>query len=172
MYNRIVSFINNKERDSMDKEEMLSSVFNNMTERHGILNSLEEMKFISEHNIFEVHCIELIEKIHDANVTKLSKAFRVTRGAISKLTKKLIKAGTIEPYQKPENKKEIYYKLTKFGMDIYLKHERLHQNRIDRDSLLFSKLSEGEKDSLINIFKKIDTHLKNELKKMGIDDYI
>lgn len=109
----------------------------------------------------EVHCIDLIEKIQDPNVTKLSKVFRMTRGAISKLTKRLIKAGSIETYQKPGNKKEIY-----------LKHENLHQNRIDRDSILFRQLSGTEKDFLINIFKEIDINLKNELKNIGIDDYL
>lgn len=156
----------------MAKEEILSTIFNNVTERHGMINTLSEMNFIAEHNVLEVHCIDLIEKIQYANVTKLSKAFRMTRGAISKLTHKLIKAGVIEAYQRPENKKEIYYKLTERGAEISLKHKKLHQNRIDRDSLLFGQLSEDEKDSLISIFEKIDIHLKNELEKMGIDDYL
>ena len=156
----------------MDKEETLSMIFNKMTEHHAVINSLADMEFIAEHNVLEVHCIDLIEKIQDANVTKLSKIFRLTRGAISKLVKRLIKAGTIEAYQKPENKKEIYYKLTVLGRDIYLRREKIHQNRIDRDSLLFRQLCEAEKDSLISIFEKIDIHLKNELEKMGIDDYI
>lgn len=156
----------------MTKEKIISIIFNNVTERHGIINSLEEMKFISEHNALEVHCIEFIEKISDPNVTKLSKAFHMTRGAISKLAKRLIKAGVVETYQKPENKKEIYYRITERGREIYLKHETLHQNRIDRDILFFSQLSDAEKDSLISIFDKFDKHLKSELEKKGIDDYI
>lgn len=156
----------------MTKEEMLSTLFNSVTERHGIINSLAETKFITEHNVLEVHCIDLIEKIHDANVTKLSKAFRMTRGAISKITKRLIKAGVVEAYQRPENKKEIYYQLTGLGRDIYFKHQRLHRNRIDRDSILFSQLLEEEREFLINILEKINSHLENELVKMGIEDYI
>lgn len=35
-----------------------------------------------------------------------------------------------------------------------------------------NKLSEAEKDSLINIFEKIDRSLKNELERLGIDDYL
>ncbi|MBC8062123.1 MAG: MarR family transcriptional regulator [Clostridiaceae bacterium] len=154
----------------MTKEEILSSTFDKVTERHNIINSLAETSFISEHNVLEVHCIDLIDKIEEANVTKLAKAFRMTRGAISKIAKRLIKAGAIEIYQKPENKKEIYYKLTELGRTIYLKHEELHKNRINRDSLLFSQLGEDEKDSLIKIFEKIDMNLKYELEKMGIKD--
>lgn len=156
----------------MTKEKILSTIFNKISERHGMINSLAEIKFITEHNALEVHCIDLIQKIQDPNVTKLSKIFRMNKGAISKLTKRLINAGKIESYQKPENKKEIYYKLTDLGRNIYLKHEKMHQNRINRDSLFFNQLSEDEENSLINIFEKIDEHLKSELEKVGIDDYI
>lgn len=130
------------------------------------------MKFISVHNVLEVHCIDLIEKIQDPNVTKQSKIFRMTRGAISKLTRRLINNGDIKAYQNPGNKKEIYYKLTDQGLEVYLKHQGMHQNRINRDSLLFSQLSEEEKNILMNIFEKIDMKLKNELEKLGIDDYM
>ena len=41
----------------------------------------------------EVHCIEYIAKNADPNVTKLAESFYVTRGAISKMAKKLIKKG-------------------------------------------------------------------------------
>ena len=162
----------NNKGDNMTKEEKLSIIFNKVTERHGVINNLSEIKFITEYKILEVHFIDLIEKIQDANVTKISKAFEMTRGAISKIAKRLIKAGTIETYQNPENKKEIYYKLTDIGRDIYLKHEKMHQNRIDRDSLLFSELKEEEKDYLINIFKNIEMNLENELKKFGLDVYM
>ena len=62
----------------------------------------------------EVHYIEYIGKNEDFNVTKLANDFYMTRGAISKLTKKLI-----ESYQKPENKKEIYYKFTENSWKIF-----------------------------------------------------
>jgi len=154
----------------MVEEEKLSTIFNKISQRHGLINSLVEMKFITEHNVLEIHCVDLIERIKDVNVTKISKAFRMTRGAISKLIKRLIKAGIIEAYQKPENKKEIYYKLTDTGRTIFLKHEEMHKDRISRDSLLFSQLSENEKNSLLEIFEKIDVKLKKELENMGIDD--
>lgn len=61
-----------------------------------------------------MHCIEYIGKNEDSNVTNLANDFYITRAAISKLTKKLI-----ESCQKPENKKEIYYKFTENGWKIF-----------------------------------------------------
>jgi DNA-binding MarR family transcriptional regulator len=60
---------------------------------------------------------------------------------------------------KPGNKKEIYYKLTETGRFINLEHEKMHNLRIERDSIFFSKLSEEEKATLINLLDKINEDL-------------
>ncbi len=80
----------------------------------------------------EVHCIDYIGRNADSNVTKLAESFYMTRGAISKLTKKLIKKGVIQSYQKPDNKKEIYFRLTEPGKAIYKIHEELHKEFRER----------------------------------------
>lgn len=56
----------------------------------------------------------------------------MTRGAISKLTKKLIKKGLIVSYQKPDNKKEIYFRLTEQGKVINKVHEKLQKEHQER----------------------------------------
>lgn len=156
----------------MSPDEILSTTFNKVSERHNLIKSRAEKEFLTEHSFIEVHCIELIEKTEDANVTKLSKAFKMTRGAISKIIKKLINKGAIKIYQKPENKKEIYYKLTEDGMSIYREHEEMHKSRIERDRIIFSKLSEEEKAAFIRILNKVYEQLAIELKNSGMEDYI
>jgi len=92
----------------------------------GVLNGLTEKRNSSEYQVSEIHCIELIGKMDDANSTKLSEAIYMTKGAVSKIIKKLLRYGAIEYYQKPKNKKKIYYKLTALGNVIDKKHEKLH----------------------------------------------
>jgi DNA-binding MarR family transcriptional regulator len=156
----------------MSTDEILSSTFNKVSERQHIIKNLAEQNFLTEYSFIEVHCIELIEKIEQANVTKLSKAFKMTRGALSKIVKKLIEKGAIEIYQKPENKKEIYYKLTDIGLSIYLEHEEMHKSRIERDRMLFRNLSLDEKNTFITILNKVYDQLAVELKNLGMDNYI
>ncbi|WP_221469417.1 MarR family transcriptional regulator [Cohnella nanjingensis] len=132
----------------------------------------KQYKFMRENTFLEVHCIDLIEKMQDANVSKLAKAFQVTRGAISKVTKGLIETGAIERYQKPDNKKEIYFKLTEVGREIYGEHEKMHQTRIEKDGDFFSPLSEEEKNQLIGMLNKIYGQIAKELKNLGMDNYI
>lgn len=156
----------------MSTDEILSKTFNKVSERHNLIKNIAEKKFLTNHSFIEVHCIELIEKMEDANVTKLSKAFKMTRGALSKIIRKLIEKGAVEIYQKPENKKEIYYKLTAVGMSIYMEHEEMHKSRIIRDSIIFSKLSAEEKNVFINILGKVYEQLAIELKNMNMEEYI
>ena len=103
------------------------------------------------------------------NTIPLSTAFYMTRGAISKLTKKLIDKGLLDSYQKPGNKKEIYFRLTETGMDIFKTHEKLHHGFDERDRPVFEQLSEKEMDAILCFAKAYNEHLDDEILKMGLD---
>ncbi|AJG99834.1 MarR family transcriptional regulator [Clostridium beijerinckii] len=156
----------------MITDELLSTTFNNVSEIHNLIKKTAERNFLTEYTFTEVHCIEQIEKMEDPNVTKLSKKFEMTRGALSKIIKKLIEKGAVEIYRKPENKKEIYYKLTESGMSTFMEHEEMHKSRLERDKVIFSKLSEDEKATFVNILDKIHEQLIAELKNAGMKEYI
>ncbi|TDF94772.1 MarR family transcriptional regulator [Paenibacillus piri] len=155
----------------MTTDESLSWIFNKVSDRHSIIKNIAEKDFMSEHTFLEVHCIDFIEKLNDPNVTKLAKAFRITRGAVSKVTKKLQQSGKIEAYQKPGNKKEIYYKLTDAGRVVFEAHESMHRSRIDRDSIIFRRLNDEEKSRLVDILKKVNAQLEIELSGLGMENY-
>lgn len=92
----------------------------------------------------------------------------MTRGAISRITKKLIKKGLIESYQKSDNKKEIYFRLTEQGKVIYKIHEDLHKEFEERDKVVFDQVTEEEFDSILSFVEKYSRHLDTEIKKQGV----
>ncbi len=96
----------------MNKEEQVISGFRDLFNKMVWLNKFKMEEYLNDYKPSEVHCIEYIGQNVDTNVTKLAGAFYMTRSAMSKITKKLIAKGIIESYQKPDNKKEIYYRLT------------------------------------------------------------
>ncbi|GEO24290.1 MarR family transcriptional regulator [Alicyclobacillus acidoterrestris] len=116
----------------------------------------------------EVHCIESIGKNIDPNVTKLAESLYMTRGAISKLTKKLIEKGLIESYQRSDNKKEIYFRLTEQGKVIYKVHEELHKAFQERDKVVFEQVTDEEFDSMLRFVENYSRHLDAEIKKQGL----
>ncbi|WP_330373535.1 MarR family transcriptional regulator [Paraclostridium sordellii] len=133
------------------------------------LNKFKMEESLKEYKSSEVHCIEYIGRNVDTNVTKLAEYFYMTRGAMSKLTKKLMKKGIIESYQKPDNKKEIYFRLTEQGKKVYKIHEKLHNEFQERDKAIFEQVSEEQFDSMLNFIEKYSSHLDGEIKKLGID---
>jgi DNA-binding MarR family transcriptional regulator len=152
----------------MNKEEKVIVGFRDLYNKIVWLNKDKMEDSLKGYNSSEVHCIEYIEKNLDSNVTKLAESFYMTRGAISRITKKLIKKGLIESYQKSDNKKEIYFRLTEQGKVIYKIHEDLHKEFEERDKVVFDQVTEEEFDSILSFVEKYSRHLDTEIKKQGV----
>lgn len=133
------------------------------------LNKFKMEDSLKGYKSSEVHCIEYIGRNVDSNVTKLAESFYMTTGAISKLTKKLIRKGIIKSYQKLDNKKEIYFRLTEQGQRIYKVHEELHKEFQERDKAVFEQVTEEQFDSMLSFVEKYSRHLDAEIKKLGVD---
>ncbi|MBP1755281.1 MAG: MarR family transcriptional regulator [Firmicutes bacterium] len=154
----------------MYKEEQVMSGLRELLNKMAWLNKFKMEDALKEYKSSEVHYIECIGKNVDSNVTKLAESLYMTRGAISKMTKKLMEKGLIESYQKPDNKKEIYFRLTEQGLRIYKVHEELHKSFQERDKAVFEQISDEQFDSVISFVEKYCRHLDEEIKKMGIDN--
>jgi DNA-binding MarR family transcriptional regulator len=150
----------------MNKEERVIRAFRDLFNKMVWLNKSRMESSLKGYKSSEVHCVEYIGKNGDSNVTKLAESFYMTRGAITKLTKKLIEKGVIESYQRPDNKKEIYFKLTKQGKVINKVHEELHKEFQERDKAVFEQVSEKQFDSMLSFVEKYSRHLDEEIKKL------
>lgn len=153
----------------MNKEEQVIMGFRDLVNKMAWLNKIKMEECLKEYKPSEVHCIEYIGRNVDSNVTKLAEAFYMTRSAISKITKKLIEKGFIESYQKPDNKKEIYFTLTEQGKAINKVHDKLHKEFQDRDRAIFEQVTEEQFDSMLRFLEKYSRHLDAEIKKQGVD---
>ncbi|KEQ22113.1 MarR family transcriptional regulator [Paenibacillus tyrfis] len=153
----------------MNKKEQVIMGFRDLFNKMVWLNKFKMEDSLKGYKPSEVHCIEYIERNVDSNVTKLAESLYMTTGAISKITKKLIKKGLIESYQKPDNKKEIYFRLTEQGKVIDKIHEELHKEFEERDKAVFEQVTEEQFDSMLSFMEKYSRHLDAEIKKQGID---
>lgn len=153
----------------MKKEEQVMMGLRDLLNKMASLNKSKMKDSFEDYKSSEVHCIEYIGRNVDSNVTKLAESFYVTRGAISKLSKKLIKKGIIESYQKPDNKKEIYFRLTTQGEEINKIHEKLHKEFQERDKAVFEQITEEQFDSMLRFVEKYSKHLDEEIEKQGVD---
>ena len=153
----------------MNKEEQVMLGFRELFNKMAWLNKLKMEDSLVGYKSSEVHYIECIEKNVDSNVTKLAETLYMTRGAISKMTKKLESKGIIESYQKPDNKKELYFRLTEEGKRIYSIHETLHKEFYERDKVVFDQITEEQFDNMLRFVEKYNRHLDAEIKQLDPD---
>ena len=152
----------------MNKEEQVMNGFRELYNKLVWLNKDKMEEGLKGFKSSEVHCIEYIENNADSNVTQLAEAFYVTRGAISRMTKKLIQKALLKATKSQKIRKEIYFRLTEQGKEIYKIHENLHKEFQERDKAVFEQVTEEEFNSIISFVEKYSRHLDAEIKKQGI----
>ena len=95
----------------MNKEEVIMTGLRNVFNKIAWLNKSEMQEALKDYKSSEVHCIEAIHELDNPNVRSLTEQLFMTRGAISKLTKRLQSKKLIESYQNEHNKKKFIFDL-------------------------------------------------------------
>lgn len=153
----------------MMKHEQMMMKSRELYNKMAWLNKQRMEDSLKEFKSSEVHCLEFIGKNADPNVTKLAKSFYMTTGAITKLTKKLIAKGVVESYRKPDNKKEIYFRLTPQGAEVFKIHETLHDEFQERDKAVFAHVTDEQYDGMLEFMERYSRHLDEEIKKLNLE---
>ncbi|MCZ8520287.1 MULTISPECIES: MarR family transcriptional regulator [Paenibacillus] len=86
-----------------------------------------ELGFQLDLNLSEIHLIACIGDCGSVNVTALSEKTGLTKGSVTRISKKLLKLELILRQQLPDNKKEVYFRLTDRGARLHEIHRRLHR---------------------------------------------
>ena len=114
-------------------------------------------------NLTEVHCIHWIGTLDHANVTKVSNEMGMTRGAISKICKKLLHRQLIESYQEPENNKNIYFRVAEGGRGIFEAHKITHNQKFGEKVNIAKKYNADEQAVILRFLMDINALVENNL---------
>ena len=117
-------------------------------------------------NLTEVHCIHWIGILDHANVTKVSNELGMTRGAISKICKKLLQKQLIESYQEPENNKNIYFRVADGGKDIFEAHKVTHNQKFGEKINIVKKYDADEQAVILRFLMDINGLVESSLEKI------
>ena len=147
----------------MEQQQILLKEIALMLERQDMLSKLTENVCLDEYGYSETHCIDSIGKLERPNVTKIAEQMQMTRGAISKMTKKLSAKGLIEKYTLEKNKKEVYFRLTENGIKLYKEHEKRHKLWEERDMQFLQRYSEEEICVLTKFMKEFNVYLEEQI---------
>lgn len=151
----------------MKEQELLLKEIALMLERQDMLSKLTENQCLDEYGYSETHCIDFIGRLELPNVTKVAEHMGMTRGAISKMTKKLLAKGLIEKYTLETNKKEIYFRLTEQGKELFDEHDKRHKLWEKRDMEFLSRYSKDKVESIYEFMQEFNTYLEEQIEALA-----
>ena len=151
----------------MKKHELLLKELALMLERQDMLSQLTENQCLNEYSYSETHCIDFIGRLELPNVTKLAEHMRMTRGAISKMTKKLLAKGMIEKYTLETNKKEIYFRLTEQGKLVFEEHAKRHRLWEKRDMEFLARYPKEEIATVYTFMQEFNAYLEEQIQQLA-----
>lgn len=100
----------------------------------------------------ELNCLDCIGRMKNPNVTKIAEAMNMTKGAISKIIRKLSDKGTLVDYQLDGNRQKVYYALSDKGKKLFDAHENRHRQWNEREVAFFRTLPEADREGAIRFF--------------------
>ncbi len=151
----------------MKEQELLLKELALMLERQDMLSKLTESQCLDEYGYSETHCIDYIGRLELPNVTKVAEHMGMTRGAISKMTKKLLAKGLIEKYTLETNRKEIYFRLTEEGRLRFEEHAKRHRPWEKRDMNFLSRYSAEEVRMVHRFMREFNGYLEGQIAELA-----
>lgn len=82
--------------------------------------------FLKEATVLMLHIVDVVGELEPVNGITISKRFGIPRGSVSKITRRLMEQGVIQAESPPDNKKEVLFRLTLTGREIFCLHQKLH----------------------------------------------
>lgn len=145
----------------------LMNLFAKYMEKQEILSKLTEDEKLHGYYYSEIHTIVAIGNLEEPNVTNIANQMNVTKGAISKITKKLLAQNLIEAYQQVGNKQKIFFRLTESGRALYDEHEKRHNLWLKRDDAFIKQFDENTIKLIETFMTEFNNYLEKQISELG-----
>ncbi|QBE99542.1 hypothetical protein PMF13cell1_05119 [Blautia producta] len=145
----------------------LLNQFAEFLEKQDMLSKLTEHEKLHSYGYSEIHVIAAIGDLEEPNVTALAKTLRLTKGAVSKITKRLISSNVIEAYTIPDNRQKIFYRLLEKGRFLYEEHEKRHKLWLERDRQFLSQFTELQLEEFSKFMSSYNGYLEEQIRQLG-----
>ena len=136
-------------------------------EKQEILSKLTEDEKLHGYNYSEIHTIAAIGSLEEPNVTNIANHMNVTRGAVSKITKRLLAQNLIEAYQQDGNKQKIFFRLTETGQCLYNEHEKRHNLWLKRDNEFIKQFDKEAIKQIETFMTEFNNYLEKQIYNLG-----
>ncbi|WP_130811179.1 MarR family transcriptional regulator [Olsenella sp. Marseille-P4559] len=147
-------------------EDVLNQLAEYM-ERQEVLSRLTESEGLHGYSYSEIHTIRAIGDLPEPNVSSIAERMGMTRGAISKIAKRLQADGLAESYRLEGNRQKVLYRLTDAGRVLYDEHERRHALWLERDRRFVGGRNAAEVSAVQRFLADYNDYLKRKIEELG-----
>ena len=155
----------NKQRDPMITEIMslLSQVSeklepDNLGMKQWIIENFNNPRIaelLQDSTFMMLRVLDAIGRLEPVNGITISKQFRIPKGSVSKATRRLIANKLIRAESLPNNKKEILYRTTPLGKELFQAH-RAFDEQMEKSFVQFlKKYDEKELRFIVRVLRDI-----------------
>lgn len=145
--NQIVQLmIQIRQREERDDQERLVEL--------GQEKGKELADLLQSLNVTALHVLDVIGEHEPINGIQIARHMSITKGAVSKIVKKLLEQQLLVTEKFPTNRKEIYYRLTPEGQEIFLWHQELHPQLEEQEKRFLLRYSTEELQLLVRFFQE------------------
>jgi DNA-binding MarR family transcriptional regulator len=126
-------------------------------------------ELLEDSTVMMLRVLNAIGKLEPVNGITISKQFRIPKGSVSKATRRLIAKKLVKTESLPNNKKEILYRTTPLGKELFQAH-RAFDEQMEKGFIQF--LEKYEADELKFIVRTLQdfldvSFLNGEVKSKG-----
>lgn len=148
-------------------KDNLLNLFAEYIEKQDALSKLTEHEKLHEYGYSEIHVVAAIGDLQNPNVTSIAKHMKMTKGAVSKIIKRLLSADVIKSYQHEDNKQKIFYSLAEKGRFLYDEHKKRHEFWLQRDRRFLDKYSEKQLELIRKFMVDFNLYLQEQIDEKG-----
>ena len=145
----------------------LMTILTEYMEKQEVLSKLTEAEKLHGYHYSEIHTVVAIEELKEPNVTEIARRLKLSKGAITKITQRLMKDHLIESYMQPDNKQKVFFRLTNQGQELYKEHDKRHKLWLKRDDAFLKRYQEEQLAGVKEFMTQFNQYLDEQIEELG-----
>lgn len=110
-------------------------------------------------NLSTIHVLDCIGHYEPINHSAIAEKLKLSKASITKISKKLLELDLIRRTQLNDNRKEVYFRLTLHGKQMYDLHRDLHEEEEQRFMRFLDDYAESELQTIFKFFQGMSRYV-------------
>ncbi|PZD95676.1 MarR family transcriptional regulator [Paenibacillus sambharensis] len=113
-------------------------------------------------NMTSIHVVDCIGRHEPINSSTIARKMNLSKANITKISTRLLEEGFIRRFQLTDNKKEVYFRLTPKGRQVFELHEKVHKQKEEQFYTFLDGYSEAELSVILKFMRDMTIRSENE----------